>query len=118
MTMWGSYFRCCERIRASRRRRGGSRSWLRYYQMTTPRLDIAEICLRSTGVVSGEFGFVEAYRTRKAQIETWLTDSRMQVRNFAKRFVRRLEQSIAAEQRRAEENKEMRRRHYEDPEKA
>jgi hypothetical protein len=62
-----------------------------------PRLQVAEICLQSTGMVSGEFGFVEAYRTRKAQIETWLTDSRTQVRNFAKRFVRRLEQSIAAE---------------------
>jgi hypothetical protein len=83
-----------------------------------PRLQVAEICLQSTGMVSGEFGFVDAYRTRKTQIETWLTDSRTQVRNFAKRFVRRLEQSIDAEQRRSEENKEMRRRHYEDPEKA
>jgi hypothetical protein len=81
------------------------------------RLEIAENCLQSTGMVRGEFGFVEAYRTRKAQIETWLTDIRPQVRSFAKRFVRRLEQSIAAEQRRAEQDKEMRRRHYEDPKK-
>jgi hypothetical protein len=79
------------------------------------RLEIAEICLQSTGVVRGEFGFVDAYRTRKAQFETWVTDTRPQVRSFAERFVRRLEQSIAAEQRRAEQNKEMRRRHYEDP---
>ena len=64
-----------------------------------------------------KFGFVEAYRTRKAQIETWLTDSRPQVRAFAERFVRRTEQRIASEQRRAEQNKEMRRRDYEDPEK-
>jgi hypothetical protein len=83
-----------------------------------PRVQSVKICLQNTGVVGGEFGFVEAYRTRKAQIETWLTDSRAQVRSFAERFVRQLEQSIAAEQRRAEENKEMRRRHYEDPEKA
>ena len=39
-----------------------------------PRLQIAETCLPSTGMVGGEFGFVEAYRTRKAQIETWLSD--------------------------------------------
>jgi hypothetical protein len=77
---------------------------------------IAEICLQSTGVISGEFGFVETYRSRKAQIETWLTDARPKVRSFARRFVRRLEQSIAAEQRRAEQDKEMRRRQYEDPE--
>ena len=81
------------------------------------RLEIAEICLQSTGVVSGEFGFVDAYRARKSQIEKWLTDTRQQVRNFAERFMRRLEQGIAAEQRRAEQSKEMRRRHYEDPEK-
>ena len=80
------------------------------------RLEIAQICLQSTGVVGGEFGLVEAYRTRKAQIETWLSDPRPQVRNFAERFIRRSEQSIAAEQRRAEQDKEMRRRHYEDPE--
>jgi ppGpp synthetase/RelA/SpoT-type nucleotidyltranferase len=81
-----------------------------------PRLEIAETCLRSTGVVGGEFGFVEAYRTRKAQIETWLTDARPPVRSFAEKFVRLLGQSIAAEQRRAEQNKEMRRLHYDDPE--
>lgn len=82
------------------------------------RLDIAQIGLQSTGVVAGEFGLVEAYRTRKAQIETWLSDPCPQVRRFAERFIRRLEQSIAAEQRRAEEDKEMRRRRYEDPETA
>jgi ppGpp synthetase/RelA/SpoT-type nucleotidyltranferase len=80
------------------------------------RLEIAQIGLQSTGVVAGEFGLVEAYRTRKAQIETWLSDPRPQVRRFAERFTRRLEQSIAAAQRRAEEDKEMRRRRYEDPE--
>jgi len=80
------------------------------------RLAIAEICLQSTGVVGGEFGLVEAYRTRKAQIETWLSDPQPKVRRFAERFTRRLEQSIAAEQRRAEGDKEMRRSRYEDPE--
>ena len=82
-----------------------------------PHLQIAEICLQSTGVMGGEFGFVEAYRARKAQIETWLTDTRPRVRSFAERFVRRLEQNIAAEQRRAEQDKEMRRRNYEEPER-
>jgi hypothetical protein len=81
------------------------------------RLNIAEICLQSTGVVGGEFGLVEAYRRRKAQIETWLIDARARVRSFAERFGRQLEQSIAAEQRRAEQDKEMRRRQYEDPKK-
>ena len=77
-------------------------------------MEIAEICLQSTGGVVGEFGFVEAYRARKAQIETWLTDARSPVTSFAKRFIQRIEQRIAAEQRRAEQDKEMRRRRYED----
>lgn len=81
------------------------------------RLQIAEICLQATGVVSGEFGFAQEYRTRKAQMETWFTDPRLRVRSFAESFVRRLEQTIAFEQRRAEQSKELRRRHYEDPEK-
>jgi hypothetical protein len=81
------------------------------------RLELAAICLNNTGGVWGEFGFVEAYRARKAQIETWVTDARPQVRSFAVRFARRSEQWIAAEQRRAEQNKEMRRREYEDPQK-
>jgi ppGpp synthetase/RelA/SpoT-type nucleotidyltranferase len=80
-----------------------------------PRLEIAEICLQSTSVVSGEFGLVEAYRARKSQIVTWVGDPRPQVSRFAERFDRRLEQSIAVEQRRAEQRKEMRRREYDDP---
>jgi ppGpp synthetase/RelA/SpoT-type nucleotidyltranferase len=79
------------------------------------RLGIAEICLLSTGVVSGEFGLVEAYRERKAQIEAWATDARPRVKDFAERFVRRLDQSIAAEQRRAVQQREIRRRDFEDP---
>jgi hypothetical protein len=79
-----------------------------------PRLQIARICLQTTGVVGGEFGFVETYRARKAQLETWVSDTRPRVRSFAEKFARQLEQSIAAEQRRAEQGKELRRRNYED----
>jgi hypothetical protein len=68
--------------------------------------------------VSGEFGLVEAYRERKAQIEAWATDARPRVKDFAERFVRRLDQSIAAEQRRAVQQREIRRRDFEDPAQA
>jgi ppGpp synthetase/RelA/SpoT-type nucleotidyltranferase len=75
-------------------------------------LSSVRLALGATGMVTGEFGFVEAYEQQKAQIATWLSDPRIKVQNFAKGFVRSLEQSIADEQRRAEESQEIRRRDW------
>lgn len=74
--------------------------------------DIA-IVLDTTGVVSGQFGFVEAYERKKAEIEDWLSDPRGPVRAFAKRHIRSLERAIAANQRRSIEEHELRKREYE-----
>ena len=74
-----------------------------------------EIILQSTGVVAGEFGFVEAYTKKKKEIAPWLTDHDAHVRAFAESYVRLLDRQIAAEQRRSEENVEMRKRMYDDP---
>lgn len=75
-------------------------------------LDDIEIALNSTGVVSGEFGFVEAYRRKKIDIEPWLTDLRKNVQSFAKRYILNLDRQIAAEQRKSEERLELRKRDY------
>ena len=77
-----------------------------------PRLQQAEICLQNTGVVSGEFGFAEAFRAKKAEISSWANDDRPKVRAFAEHFTRYLDQRIASEQRTAEQRKEMRRREF------
>jgi hypothetical protein len=45
----------------------------------------------------------------------WLTDPDAHVRVFAESYVRLLDRRIAAEQRRAEESLEMRKRMYDDP---
>ena len=45
-----------------------------------PLLDNIGRILYSTGVVSGPFGFAEAYDRRRAQIEIWKTDDRERVR--------------------------------------
>jgi ppGpp synthetase/RelA/SpoT-type nucleotidyltranferase len=71
-----------------------------------------EIILQSTGVVAGEFGFVEAYQRKKEKVSTWLTDERSKVRVFAERFIRTMDRSIAAEQRRSETEYELRRREW------
>lgn len=73
-----------------------------------------EIVLDSTGMVSGQFGFVEAYQVKKAEIQGWLTDPREPVRAFAERHMRNLDRQIAADQRRSMEEHELRKRAYED----
>lgn len=77
------------------------------------RLSKIDICLSNTGVVMGQFGFVEAYRAKIAEMSSWLTDTRPKVKNFAQRYIRSMEQRIASEQRSAEMSKEMRKRDYE-----
>jgi hypothetical protein len=77
--------------------------------------DNIEIILQSTGVVSGEFGQVEAYKHKREALIPWLSDADEKVRLFAKRYIASLDRQIAAEQRRSEEDLEMRKRRYEDP---
>jgi ppGpp synthetase/RelA/SpoT-type nucleotidyltranferase len=78
-----------------------------------PRLMKVEISLQMTGVVSGEFGFVEAYTAKKGAIASWLDDERPRVREFAEQYLKKLDRMAAAEQRRAEQRRELRRREFE-----
>lgn len=77
------------------------------------RLGRVEILLENTGVVSGEFGMVEALRERKALMTGWLDDRNALVKGFAERACRHLDNRIATEQRSAEMRKEQRKRDYE-----
>jgi len=79
-----------------------------------PVLGSVEVALISTGVVSGEFGMVEAYQRKKAGFQPWLTDSRPRVKAYAEAHDRMLDRMIAAEQRRSEQDLEARKRHYGD----
>lgn len=76
-------------------------------------LDSVETALLSTGVVSGEFGFVEAYQTKKDEVACWLEDVRPKVRDFAERYRRMLDNLIASEQQKAEERQARRRLDFE-----
>lgn len=77
-----------------------------------------EIVLQNTGVVSGEFGMVRAYQSKKQEMADWLNDPDAKVRAFAESYARLLDRQIAAEQRRSEESIEMRKRMYGDPDEA
>jgi hypothetical protein len=74
------------------------------------RLRKLDICLIKTGVVCGEFGWVEAYREKKKEALPWLQDGRPKVREFATAYINRMDQSIAREQRSAESDRELRHR--------
>ena len=71
--------------------------------------------LQSTGVVAGEFGLVEAYKQKREALVPWLSDEDERVRAFAAQYIKSLDLQIAAEQRRSEEDIEMRKRMYDDP---
>lgn len=71
-----------------------------------------EIILESTGVVSGEFGWPDAFKRKKAEIEPWLDDENQTVVDFAKKYIGTLNQQIAAEHRRAEQGIELRKRNF------
>lgn len=80
-----------------------------------PFLTDVEIILESTDVLTGEFGRVHALTAKKQEVADWLTDPDERVSAFAKRYTLLLDRQISAEQRRAEENIEMRKRTYGEP---
>jgi ppGpp synthetase/RelA/SpoT-type nucleotidyltranferase len=68
--------------------------------------------LGKTGVLTGEFGFVEAEGAQRARLERWMEDARPKVKAYAAQQVRQIDQSRAWEQRRAERDVEQRRRDW------
>lgn len=70
--------------------------------------------LRQTGTMWGEFGSANAYRGKLAEMEAWLADDRPAVQAFARAVMREFENTIAAEQRRAQEDLAMRRLEYDE----
>jgi ppGpp synthetase/RelA/SpoT-type nucleotidyltranferase len=71
--------------------------------------------LGQRGVLSGEFGQVDADRAEFDRLAEWLEDPRAKVRSYAAAERKRLEQSMAWEQRRAELDTEQRKRDWGKP---
>lgn len=64
--------------------------------------------IQNTGVVHGEFGFVDSLREKRTLIEPWLSDDGV-VADFARQQISSIEREILSEQRRAEERNALRR---------
>lgn len=82
------------------------------YSGDNARMNEVRIAIENTGVVTGEFGFADAWRTKKTAMTEWLGDEREEVKMFAGKHIAELDQKIAAEHRRAESNIEMRNRNF------
>jgi hypothetical protein len=77
-----------------------------------PLLEQVSHALDATGVLHGAFDLVEAYRQKRAELQSWLADARSPVQSFAKAHIHELSQMIAAEQRRSEEDVEFQKRSF------
>lgn len=77
-------------------------------------LRIVEIVVDSSGVLTGEYGSVEAQEVRKALVADWATDENEAVRRFAESFIKMAENQLAMERRRADRSIAMRKIDYED----
>ncbi len=70
------------------------------------------VALESTGVVSGEFGLVDAYERKKSEVKEWLNDPDEKIQNFTRSYIATLEKMIVTERRRAEEEISLRKHRY------
>lgn len=70
------------------------------------------VILSQTGVVSGEYGFVNAYEGRIADIQSWKTDRSKVIQRFAKNYEEYLRSRISSEKKRADEEIDHRQREY------
>ena len=77
-------------------------------------LHIVDIVIDSSGVLTGEYGSVEAQEARKALVAEWATDKNEAVRAFAARFIKSADNQLAMERRRADRSVALRKISYEE----
>jgi len=68
--------------------------------------------IESTGVVGGEYGLVEAYKSKLRQVSCWIDDENERVRKFAGWLAEGLKSLIERETERADRSIELRRYQY------
>lgn len=62
------------------------------------------IALSESGVVSGQYGFVQLYKAKQESVKPWLEDADEKVKAFAKRYIDWLEKRIQWEKKRADDD--------------
>lgn len=70
------------------------------------------VALQNTGVVSGTYGFAEAYERKKVEMQDWLNEPSDKIREFAAWYVEGLNQMISADRQRADEKIALRKQRF------
>ena len=70
------------------------------------------IVLSQMGVVSGEYGFVEGFKKKKEEIQSWKEDKNKAIQLFVKEYEDYLEKRIVYEKKQADEVIELRKRQF------
>ena len=70
------------------------------------------IALSQMGVVSGEYGFVEGFKKKKEEIQSWKKDKDKAIQLFVKKYEDFLEKRILYEKKQADEDIELRKRRF------
>lgn len=68
--------------------------------------------IETTGIVMGEYGFVEAYERKQHEISAWKSDENIHVQAFANWFTEDLQSMIEHERQRADEGLALRKYRY------
>jgi ppGpp synthetase/RelA/SpoT-type nucleotidyltranferase len=79
-------------------------------------LAAVEAVIQPRGTTSGEFGHVERLKRTRETIAAWSSDERVAVSTFATHYVKKMELSIAAEQRRSKESVALRKMEFNESE--
>ena len=72
------------------------------------------IILSQTGIVSGDFGFIEEYRRKEQEIQPWKKDESEVIKSFAEQYEKYLSKMINNEDKSVEENTKMRKMEHMD----
>lgn len=72
------------------------------------------VTLQSTGVVSGAYGFAEAYERKKTEMKDWLNDPSDKVKEFAAQYIDGLDAMSIADRQRADEEIALRKQRYDE----
>ncbi|MBI4680866.1 MAG: hypothetical protein HY753_06610 [Nitrospirae bacterium] len=70
------------------------------------------IILSQTGIVSGEDGFVNAYKQKLEDVQSWKKERSKAIRSFIKEYEDNLNKRILEEQKRADEDLKLRKREF------
>ena len=72
------------------------------------------IALQNTGVVSGAYGFAEAYERKKTEMQEWLNDPSEKIKEFAAWYINGLDAMSVADRRSADEEIALRKQRYDE----